>query len=336
LSGQADGACYAKISFIVCSSRPRLAKEVFGLNPVITIQQLEKSYGSFKALNAFDLSVPRGSIFGFLGPNGAGKSTTIRILLGLLCRDAGTATVLGMDAWQDSTAINARTGYLPGDVQFQGGLTGAAFLRLCARIRGGDLDSEIERLTNVFRLDLKKRIRAYSRGMKQKLGIIQALMHRPEVLILDEPTTGLDPLMQQALYDELRRVAADGRTVLFSSHTLSEVDLLCERVCVIRAGVAVQAGTIVDLRAQAPRRVALSLTNGAEVPEPARGTFQRGESHDGRIVGTWVGQTADLLGWLQTVKPNDVEIGPPTLEELFHQLYETQPNGGSSNTKVEA
>ena len=304
------------------------------MDNVITIQKLEKSYGAFKALNAFDLTVPRGSIFGFLGPNGAGKSTTIRILLGLLRRDAGTANVLGMDAWKDSTAINARVGYLPGDVQFQGSLRGAAFLKLCARIRGGNLDAEIDRLTTVFRLDLKKRIRAYSRGMKQKLGIIQALMHRPELLILDEPTTGLDPLMQQALYDELRRVAEDGRTVLFSSHTLSEVDLLCERVCVIRAGVAVQTGTIVDLRAQAPRRVALAMANGAALPTPTNGTFQRGISHDGRVVGTWVGQTSQLLEWLQSVKPRDVEIGPPTLEELFHQLYETNPNASASSEKA--
>ena len=289
-----------------------------------------KRYGTFKALDALELAVPGGSIFGFLGPNGAGKSTTIRILLGLLRRDAGTATVLGLDTWRQSTEINARVGYLPGDVQFQGAMTGAAFLRFCSRARGGGHSHEIERLTNAFKLDLKKRIRAYSRGMKQKLGIIQALMHRPELLILDEPTTGLDPLMQQVLYAELRQVANDGRTVLFSSHTLSEVDLLCDRVCVIRAGRAVQTGTITDLRARAPRRVALALANGVDVTKPKKGEFQRGDSHDGRIVGTWIGSTGDLIAWLRLVQPRDVEIGPPTLEELFHQLYD--PTVASSST----
>lgn len=298
---------------------------------VVEIDCLVKTFGEVRALDGFSLCIPRGSIFGFLGPNGAGKTTAIRILLGLLRVSRGVARVLDMDAWGDRKRIAARVGYLPGDVRFRNSMRGGAFLSFCNSARGGGHDAEIDRLARRFELPLDRRIRGYSRGMKQKLGLIQALMHRPDVLILDEPATALDPLVQQTLYDELRSVASEGRTVLFSSHTLSEVDQLCDRVAVIRAGRLVESSGMEELRSRAPRRVAFKLIDGATVSRPATGAFHRGDSPDARIVGSWAGSSNDLLSWLQSMRIEDVEIGPPTLEELFHRMYrDDAPEGAGA------
>lgn len=288
---------------------------------VIEINRLVKTYGSLRALDDFSLSVPQGAILGFLGPNGAGKTTAIRILLGLLNGTAGRAGVFGLDAWRRRTEIAARTGYLPGDVRFPQRQTGRVFLNLCNCARGGCHGAEIERLAQRFDLDLDRRIRNYSRGMKQKLGLIQALMHRPELLILDEPGTALDPLVLQTLYDELRSAAAAGRTILFSSHTLSEVDELCDRVAVIRRGRLVESGAMAELRNRAPRRVKFKLENGSAMSPPPDDAFHHADSPEGRISGTWLGATTALLDWLRSMRLTDVEIGPPTLDELFHRLY---------------
>lgn len=297
---------------------------------VIEIDSLVKAFGDVRALDGFSLRVSKGLIFGFLGPNGAGKTTTIRILLGLLRGTGGNASVFGLDAWSDSTRIAARVGYLPGDVRFRNSMTGGAFLEFCNSARGGGHGHEIDRLADRFDLPLDRRIRNYSRGMKQKLGLIQALMHHPDLLILDEPGSALDPLMQQMLHDELRTVASEGRTVLFSSHALSEVDQLCDRVAVIRAGRLVESGDMAELRGRAPRRVAFKLKNGGRFSQPAMGEFHRSESPDARIVGSWAGSPNDMLVWLQSMQIDDVEIGPPTLEELFHQLYRADATEGAS------
>ncbi|MCB9858736.1 MAG: ABC transporter ATP-binding protein [Phycisphaerales bacterium] len=302
---------------------------------VIEIDRLVKSYGNLRALDEFSLRIPQGAIFGFLGPNGAGKTTTIRILLGLLNATAGRASVFGLDARYDRTAIAARVGYLPGDVRFQQRQKGAVFLDFCNRARGGDHGAEIQRLAKRFDLDLGRRIRNYSRGMKQKLGLIQALMHKPDLMILDEPGTALDPLVLQTLYDELRHVAADGRTVLFSSHTLSEVDQLCDRVAVIRQGRLVESGDMAELRSRAPRRVIFKLENGHSMTPAPDNAFHSGDSMDGRITGTWVGRTTTLLDWLRSMRVTDLEIGPPTLDELFHRLYrDSAPPAESSYTSA--
>ncbi|NUN50159.1 MAG: ATP-binding cassette domain-containing protein, partial [Candidatus Brocadiae bacterium] len=180
----------------------------------------------------------------FLGPNGAGKTTCIRLLLGLLRASSGHATVLGLDAWREGPRLRQQVGYLPGDVRFWDGLTGRATLRFLDRARGGGHWGEVERLAERLDLVLDKRVRNYSRGMKQKLGIIAAMMHRPRLLILDEPTTALDPLVRAGLYDELRAVVAAGRTVLFSSHTLAEVEELCDVVTVMRRGRVVASASM--------------------------------------------------------------------------------------------
>ncbi|RIK63496.1 MAG: ABC transporter [Planctomycetota bacterium] len=288
---------------------------------VIETRRLAKRYGTIHALGGIDLCVPRGSIFGFLGPNGAGKTTTMRILVGLLRPTAGRADVLGLDAVRRSTEIRRRIGYLPGDVRLYEWMTGRQLLSFCDAARGGGAGNEIHRLRERFDLNLDRRIRDYSRGMKQKLGLIAALAHRPELLVLDEPTTALDPLVQQTLYDELRAAAAEGRTVLFSSHTLSEVELLCDRVAIIRSGLLIEDDTIERLRGRAVRHVTLRLRGGAaaglRLPDGAATTAL----HDGEISMSWKGEIGPLIGWLAGLDLADVAIGPPDLEDLFAAYY---------------
>lgn len=290
---------------------------------IVETEKLTKRYGEHRALDQLALRVPVGSMFGFLGPNGAGKTTALRILVGLLRPSSGQACVYGMDAWRQSTKICERVGYLPGDVRFPQHLTGAAFLNFCNAMRGGQCTAEIERLRGRFELNLTRRIREYSRGMKQKLGLIQAMMHRPELLILDEPTTGLDPLVQQTLYDELRAVTLQGRTVLFSSHTLSEVEELCDRVAIIRSGRLIEDSTIDMLKTRALRHVELRLKAGAKSADLAAPPEGLGKLvwQNGSATGTWQGDMQPLLGWLTAIGVADVTIGAPDLEDLFAAYY---------------
>ncbi len=295
------------------------------MNAVQT-QALTKHYGHVHALSGLDLAVPTGTIFGFLGPNGAGKTTAIRILVGLIRATAGTATVLGRKAWGDATEVCRRVGYLPGDVRFHDWMTGGALVAFFDRARGGTAAEEAARLRQRFGLDLDRRIRDYSRGMKQKLGLILALMHRPELLILDEPATGLDPLVQQTLYDELRATASEGRTVLFSSHTLSEVEQLCERVGIIRQGRLIEDSTIAELRGRALRRVTFRLRDTTVKDLTCPSGLDAGPADNGVVTGTWQGPMDRLLGWLSGLGVDDAMISPPSLEDLFTAYYHEKPD----------
>ncbi len=291
---------------------------------VVEISNLAKNYGDIVALRDVSLTVPTGSRFGFLGPNGAGKSTTLRILIGLLRASGGAAKVFGMDAWTDSTKIRQRLAYLSGDARLYDGMTGTGLLRFIDRARGGGGWSEAKRLCERFELAAARKIRGYSKGMRQKLAIIQALMHKPDLLILDEPTSGLDPLMQHALYEELRGVTAEGRTVLFSSHTLSEVEQLCDRVAIVRGGRIVEAGTTESLRHRALRRIVMKRRGGfPETLALPEGMSVRSRQ-DGTLTGTWSGAVDPLVGWLAGLKLDDVSISQPSLEDLFATYYREQ------------
>lgn len=289
------------------------------MNAIETVG-LCKSYGTRRVLHDVSLSVPEGEIFGFLGPNGAGKTTTIRILLGLLRATAGTARVLGGDAWKDGPRVRADVGYLAGDVRFYDWFTGRATLQMLNAARGGRCGDEIRRLQRVFDLDLDKRVRSYSRGMKQKLGLIQALMHRPRLLILDEPTTALDPLIREALYREIRATADDGRTVLFSSHTLTEVEELCDEVAIVRAGRLIEREKIAVLRERAVRRVEIRFEEGRSIGALPEGMHVLAAS-DGRLAAAWTGDVQPLLEWLAGIGVDDAVIAPPDLEDLFLAYY---------------
>jgi ABC-2 type transport system ATP-binding protein len=286
---------------------------------------LTKYYGVQPALRDLDLRVPTGRLFGFLGPNGAGKTTALRLLLGLLRATRGRAEVLGRDAWRDGPRLRTEVGYLPGDVRFWNRLTGRQTLTFLDAARGRRGRAELARLTERFELDLDRTVREYSRGMKQKLGLIAALMHRPRLLILDEPTVSLDPLMREALYDELRAVVAEGRTVVFSSHTLAEVDALCDDVAILRDGRLIEHERIVVLRERALRRVELRLRDGASLAEPLPDGLRVVRRAASQLSATWSGPTDRLLAWLGRCPVQDVTIAPPDLADLFLEYYADRP-----------
>jgi ABC-2 type transport system ATP-binding protein len=278
---------------------------------------------AIRALDDVTLEVREGEIFGFLGPNGAGKSTLIRLLLGYLHATAGGATVLGLDSAGDSVAIRGRVGYLPGGIALYDGLTGERHLDYLAELAGRP---SVRRADLCHRLELDARtlrrpIRDYSRGMRQKVGIVQALQHDPELAILDEPSEGLDPLMQRAFYDVLDGLKAAGRTVFFSSHVLSEVERVCDRVAVVRAGRLVAVEDVGTLLARRRRRVELRLTG----PVPDLSAIP-GVS-DLAIVGETLtcalsGDPRPLLAAIAAAPVADVLIEAARLEDAFLELYQ--------------
>src|SRR5262245_60684182 len=214
----------------------------------IALRGLRKSFGQTVALDGLDLTVATGEVHGFLGPNGAGKSTAIRVLLGLLRADGGQARLLGGDPWHDAVALHRRLAYVPGDVVLWPTLSGGEVIDLLSRLRGGLDRRRRDELVERFALDPRKRAGTYSKGNRQKVALVAALAADVELLVLDEPTAGLDPLMDTVFRDCVREAALAGRTVLLSSHVLSEVEALCDRVTIIRSGMAVESGTLRDLR----------------------------------------------------------------------------------------
>lgn len=298
---------------------------------VIETDGLTKRFGDVTALEQASLSIARGHLFGFLGPNGAGKTTAIRILLGLLRASAGAARVFGLDTWRDGRAIRARIGYLPGEPRYYENLTGRQTLRFLAGVRRTDCRRQIARLAARFDLNLDRKLRAYSSGMRQKLGLIQALMHEPPLLILDEPTNALDPLVRQTLFAELRAVTAAGRTVLLSSHELGEVEALCDEVAIVRAGRIVAQERVADLRARAVRRVELVFASPAGVPAALPAALHVRARRADRVSGTWTGPVNALLEWLADCRPLDVTVAPPDLADLFMDYYADPPNGAAAD-----
>jgi ABC-2 type transport system ATP-binding protein len=289
---------------------------------VISTHALTKHYGSVHALADLSLDVQQGEIFGFLGPNGAGKSTMIRTLLGFLHATRGSATVLGLDIETDSVEIRRRTGYLPGGIALYDSLSGVEELDYLADLQGRDPHRR-EELCERLELPpsvLKRRVRDYSRGMRQKLGVVQALQHDPELAILDEPTEGLDPLMQQAFYSVLDDLRAEGRTVFFSSHILSEVERLCDRVAIIRAGRLMALHDVGELLARRRRRVMLRWRGAA--PDPATLPGLEDVRVDGdRIFGSLTGDIAGFVRSIASPSLEDLTIEPASLEEAFLEYY---------------
>jgi ABC-2 type transport system ATP-binding protein len=291
---------------------------------VITSRDLSKRYGRRVGIDGINLDIPEGAIFGFLGPNGAGKTTTIRVLLGFLRPSDGRASVFGMDSWRDSPRIKREVGYLPGDLRLYPWLTATTALRIVGRIRGLDLTDSGADLAERFRLELRLPVREMSRGMRQKLGLILAMAHRPRLLVLDEPTSGLDPLMRQELAARLRELASSGRTVFFSSHTLSEVEQLCDRVAIVRQGRIVADEALESLRRRAPRDVTLVF----EDAEAARSIqppdfLVLGERAEDAWRCELKGSAPELVRWAAVQPIRDLTIGPPDLESLFHKFYQS-------------
>jgi ABC-2 type transport system ATP-binding protein len=289
---------------------------------VIETQKLTKSFGSTRALDGLDLSVEQGEVHGFLGPNGAGKTTTIRVLLGLLKADGGTASVLGANPWTDIESIHRRIAYVPGDVTLWPNLTGGEVIDLIARLRGDVDKASRASLLERFDLDPTKKCRSYSKGNRQKVALVAALSSHAELFLLDEPTAGLDPLMEAEFSELARELKDQGRTILLSSHILSEVERLSDRISIIRAGRIVEVGTLDDMRrlhttmiSASVRGPVLSLDSMAGVTDLTREGNQvrfsvDAENLDKAIVAIGAAGLDSLVS------------EPPSLEELFLSKYE--------------
>jgi ABC-2 type transport system ATP-binding protein len=297
------------------------------MTAAIDVAGLRKNFGRTRALDGLDLTVTAGEVHGFLGPNGAGKTTTIRILLGLLRADGGTATLLGGNPWRDVTTLHRRLAYVPGDVTLWPNLSGGEIIDLLGRLRGGIDAKRRDELLERFELDPAKKSRAYSKGNRQKVALVAALASGAELLILDEPTSGLDPLMEAAFREAIEELARDGTTVLLSSHILSEVEALCDRVTIIRAGRAVDSGALADLRHLTRSSVDATLAG------PAPGLADLPGVHALDVTGNRVRCQVDdsaleeLLRQLTAAGVKTLVCQPPTLEELFLSHYGAGPAG---------
>jgi ABC-type multidrug transport system ATPase subunit len=301
---------------------PALPEPVKGTAPAaISVSGVVKHFGTTRALDHLDLTVHAGEVHGFLGPNGAGKTTTVRILLGLLRKDAGETTVLGGDPWRDAVTLHRRLAYVPGEVNLWPNLTGGEVIDLLGTLRGGVHRARRSALLERFHLDPAKKCRAYSKGNRQKVALVAAFASDVELYLLDEPTSGLDPLMELVFQDVVRELRDAGRTVLLSSHILAEVEALCDRVTIIRAGRAAETGTFDELR---------HLTRTTVVVETAKpiGTLDGLPGvHDAHIDHTRAQFSADteqlnrILGRLTEFGVRSLTSSPPTLEELFMRHY---------------
>lgn len=282
---------------------------------------LEKSYGTTRALAGFDLEVRRGEVHGLLGPNGAGKTTAIRVMLGLLRWDGGSVEVLGGDPWRDATELHRRLAYVPGDVVLWPNLTGGETIDLLGRLRGRLDPERRDRLIERFDLDPTRKGRTYSKGNRQKVALVAALAADVELLVLDEPTSGLDPLMDAVFREVVTADVAEGTTVLLASHILSEVEALCDRVSIIKAGRTVEEGSLAELRHLSRTSVTVELAG------PPEGIAGLGGVHDVEIEDSRArfevepGHLDGVLSHLATIGVRSLTTRPPTLEELFIRHY---------------
>ncbi len=299
--------------------------------PAIVTQGLSKRYGEFVALDQVDLEVGTGEIFGFLGPNGAGKTTAIKILLDQVRPSAGNASVLGLDARRSSAAIRARVGYLPGDLSLYPRLTGRQTLEFFAGMRGGVSWNVVTDLATRFEADLSKRVGEYSTGNRQKIGLIQAFMHEPELLILDEPNAGLDPLLQETFHTLLEETRAQGRTVFLSSHTLSEVERVADRVGIIRDGHVVVTAGVTDLKASAIRHLDIEFAEPVACTVFDNVASVHGAEFDGiRVRVRYEGEVDAVLKAAAQHRVVSLSSRESDLEEIFLTYYRDTNQRGTN------
>ncbi|QFG20262.1 ABC transporter ATP-binding protein [Actinomadura sp. WMMB 499] len=302
------------------------------MSDAIHIEGLVKTYGRTRALDELRLQVSTGEVHGFLGPNGAGKTTTIRVLLGLLRADAGEVRLLGGDPWSEATTLHRRLAYVPGDVTLWPGLSGGEVIDLLGRMRGGLDKNRKTELLDRFDLDPRKKSRTYSKGNRQKVALVAALSSNVELLILDEPTSGLDPLMEAAFRECIAEERAGGRTVLLSSHILAEVEALCDRVSIIRAGRTVETGTLADLRHFTRISIEAELAGPHDGLDSVPGVHHLEEQPGGRVTCEVDADRIDaVLKRLTQAGVRSLVSRPPTLEELFLRHYEKEPAGAAAD-----
>jgi len=288
---------------------------------VIEIKDLTKCYGKHRALNKVDLEVEEGEVYGFIGPNGAGKSTTLRIILGLLRKNGGEVKLMGQDPWNNAVKLHSRLAYVPGEVNLWPNLTGGEVIDLLGRLRGGFNEERREELIKIFKLDPTKKCSAYSTGNKQKVALIAALVCDVELYIFDEPTLGLDPLMEGVFRKQVKALKKDGKTVLLSSHILSEVEALCDKVSIIREGEVIESGTFTDLR----HLTRTSIT--VDTIQPFTGLEELSGIHNISMEGNHAHFSVDaekiddVLNYLTQFGIKSLLSAPPTLDELFLRYY---------------
>jgi ABC-2 type transport system ATP-binding protein len=311
--------------------------------PVIEAVGLTKKFGTTTALDGLDLTVHEGEVHGFLGPNGAGKSTTIRVLLGLLRSDGGTVRLLGRDPWQDATELHRQLAFVPGDVVLWPNLTGGEVIDLLARLRGAHTRDAgyrtgRQRLMEAFQFDPQKKGRSYSKGNRQKVALVAAFASDVPLLVLDEPTSGLDPLMEKVFQDHLARVRDQGRTVLLSSHILSEVETAADRVSIVRAGRIVDSGTLSDLRHLTRTSIIAALTRPVTQAEAGGwpGVDSARQDRDRIVLSVETSAVGDVLRRLGAHGIEALTCQPPTLEELFLSQYRDTVGGAVGREEVSA
>jgi len=289
----------------------------------IDVVGLVKRYGKVTAVDGLNLTVATGQVTGFLGPNGAGKTTTIRVLLGLLKANDGTATVLGANPWTDAVALHKRLVYVPGDVALWPNLTGGQIIDILSKLSGGIDAARKAEMLERFQLDPTKKARTYSKGNRQKVALVAALASRAELLVLDEPTSGLDPLMEGQFQECIKQVKAEGRSVLLSSHIFAEVETLADSICIIRDGHTVEQGTLEQMRHLTMTHVRADLDSGADKLQALPGVTDL--SVDGTHVSFSVSHDGlpEALAVLSTLNPHGLVANPPSLEEIFLAHYHT-------------
>ncbi|HEX6255599.1 MAG TPA: ABC transporter ATP-binding protein [Euzebyales bacterium] len=295
----------------------------------IAVTGLVKTYGSTRALDGLDLSVATGEVHGLLGPNGAGKTTTIRILLGLLRADAGRASVLGHDPWSEAVSLHRRLAYVPGDVELWPNLTGGETIDVLGRLHGGVDRARVDRLCERFDLDPTKKGRTYSKGNRQKVALITALASDAEVLLLDEPTAGLDPLKEAVFQECIREVRAAGRTVLLSSHILAQVEVLADRISIVRRGRIVESGSLSDMRHLTRTTVTVETNRSTDGLAALVGVHDV-RPVDGQVRFEVDGEHVDaVMRHLAASGIRSIVAHPPTLEQLLLRHYgdEVRANG---------
>jgi ABC-2 type transport system ATP-binding protein len=291
------------------------------MNNVIITNKLTKYYGKHRGIIDLDFEVKKGEIFGFLGPNGAGKTTTIRLMLNLIQPTKGNASIFGLDSHQDTLAIRSRLGYIPGEVVLYDGMTGHDFLNLIGSFHKDHNVRRLKELQERLDLDLSRQARAYSKGMKQKLAIIQAFMNDPELLILDEPTSGLDPLVQHVFYDLLLEERARGKTIFLSSHILPEVERVCDRVGIVRDGLLISVERVEDLKHRKVRRMNLRLSHPLSEAELGLKGVEITAINGPNVELKVTGNIPNLLKQLSLLPIEDMSFQEAALEDTFMEFY---------------
>lgn len=297
---------------------------------VLEVRNLTKKFGKFTALDGINLEVKSGEVFGFIGPNGAGKSTTIRIILGILKATAGEVNVFGKDAWKDAVEIHKRIAYVPGDVNLWPNLTGGEVIDLFVKLRGTNNKTKREELIEKFNLDPTKKCRTYSKGNRQKVALIAAFSSDADLYILDEPTSGLDPLMEQVFQQCVMDVKSRGKSVLLSSHILSEVEKLCDRVGIIRQGKIIETGTLNELRHLTRTQILVETKQTISSLHELKGVHEIKATEQGLSFQVDTEELDNVFKYISQFGIVKLESAPPTLEDLFMRYYEGKEAGGAS------